>query len=193
MGFEPLEDRTLPSFSVASTVPANGAVFNSAPQDYIVNFSAAIDTTTLDASDFKVTDNSGTPQAANSFTINSPTQVDFQYNSAPFTSIGSHTMSMAAGSVLDTSANPLTASSKTVKLTTATHFAISVPSTATAGTSFTVTVTALDANNNTATDYPGSVHFTSSDSLASLPGNSTLTSGTKNFTVTLKTAAGETL
>src|SRR5207247_1972094 len=58
----------------------------------------------------------------------------------------------------------------------ATHFKISAPTASTAGAAFTVTVTALDANNNTVTNYGGTVHFSSSDSAASLPVNYTFTS-----------------
>jgi hypothetical protein len=48
LGFEVLEDRTLPSgFSVVSTTPAAGAVVNTVPVDYTVNFSAAIDTASV--------------------------------------------------------------------------------------------------------------------------------------------------
>ena len=44
------------------------------------------------------------------------------------------------------------------------HFTISVPGSATAGSSFgSVTVTAYDANNNVKTDYTGQVYFTSTD------------------------------
>src|SRR5262249_33423245 len=45
----------------------------------------------------------------------------------------------------------------------ATHFTVSAPSSDTAGSAFSVTVKALDAFNNTATGYPGPVHFTRSD------------------------------
>src|SRR5205823_5411866 len=41
---------------------------------------------------------------------------------------------------------------------------------------------------NNTTNYAGTVHFTSSDSQALLPANSTLTNGFKSFTATLKTA-----
>jgi hypothetical protein len=70
-----------------------------------------------------------------------------------------------------------------------THFNV-LPSltTVTAGAAFNVTVTAQDAYNNTATAYPGTVHFTSGDNQATLPADSTLTSGTGTFAVTLKTA-----
>ena len=53
---------------------------------------------------------------------------------------------------------------------------------ATGGTPFNFTVTALDPFNNTATGYGGTVHFTSSDGAAALPANSTLTNGTGTFT-----------
>jgi hypothetical protein len=57
----------------------------------------------------------------------------------------------------------------------ASRFVLSGPSSVTAGTAFSLTVTALDAYGNTATGYRGTVHFTSSDSKAVLPGNYTFT------------------
>lgn len=80
----------------------------------------------------------------------------------------------------------------TVNPGAATHFAISAPSSATAGSSFTFAVTALDVDGNTATGYSGTVMFTSSDSQAVLPSNSTLTNGTGSFLATLKTAGSQT-
>jgi hypothetical protein len=76
----------------------------------------------------------------------------------------------------------------TVQPGAATHFAVSVPASTTAGTAFSFTVTAKDSSNNTATGYGGTVHFTSSDGQATLPADSTLTNGTGTFSVTLKTA-----
>jgi hypothetical protein len=54
-------------------------------------------------------------------------------------------------------------------------------------------VTALDASNNVVTRYSGTVHFASTDGQAALPANSTLMSGTGTFSVTLKTAGGQTI
>jgi len=68
------------------------------------------------------------------------------------------------------------------------HFQVSAPATTTAGNTFSATVTALDSNNNPTADYTGTVHFTSSDGLASLPADSTLTNGAVTFTVVLRTA-----
>jgi parallel beta-helix repeat protein len=67
----------------------------------------------------------------------------------------------------------------------------SVPSGATAGTSFNVTLTAFDAYANVATSYTGTVHFTSADAQAVLPADYAFTStdaGSKTFAVTLKTS-----
>src|SRR5205085_2475929 len=73
------------------------------------------------------------------------------------------------------------------------HSLVSAPASATAGTAFNFTVTALDAFNNTATSYAGTVHFTSSDGAATLPGNTTLTNGTGTFNATLNTAGNQTI
>lgn len=75
----------------------------------------------------------------------------------------------------------------------ATHFVVSAPASATLGTGFNFTVTAQDVFNNTATGYGGTVHFTSSDGVATLPANSTLTSGVSMFSATLNTVSNQTL
>jgi uncharacterized repeat protein (TIGR01451 family) len=67
------------------------------------------------------------------------------------------------------------------------------PSSITAGTAGSFTVTARDAFGNTATGYTGTVHFSSSDGQASLPADSTLTSGTGSFSATLKTAGTQSI
>jgi streptogramin lyase len=75
----------------------------------------------------------------------------------------------------------------------ASRFVVSAPSTSTAGTPFGITITALDAANRTVTGYTGTVHLTSSDSLATLPADYTFTAddnGVHTFSngVTLLTA-----
>jgi hypothetical protein len=62
------------------------------------------------------------------------------------------------------------------------------PASVTAGTGGTFTVTAYDAYGNVATGYTGTLHFTSSDTQAALPADTTLTNGTGTFSATLKTA-----
>jgi len=70
---------------------------------------------------------------------------------------------------------------------TATLAVTGYPSPTVAGASHTVTVTARDAFNNTVTTFAGTVAITSSDGAAGLPGNNSLASGTRAFTVTLGT------
>jgi hypothetical protein len=105
------------------------------------------------------------------------------------TAVGSTavTPTLGTATVLNTGALTVTAGAG------ATHFSVTAPGTATAGTAFTVTVTALDASNAVVTGYTGTVHFTSSDTQAVLPANSTLTNGTGAFSVTLKTAGAQTI
>jgi hypothetical protein len=79
---------------------------------------------------------------------------------------------------------------------TATHYGVSAPTGSTAGSSFSVTVSALDASNQVVSGYAGTVHFTSSDGLAGLPADYTFTqadAGAHTFTVTLKTAGSQTV
>jgi ribosomal protein S6E (S10) len=74
----------------------------------------------------------------------------------------------------------------------AAYFRLSgLPSPYAAGSARSVTVTAYDPYGNVATGYTGTVHFTSTDTKAVLPGDHTFTSanaGTHTFVVTLKTA-----
>jgi putative cell wall-binding protein len=73
----------------------------------------------------------------------------------------------------------------------ATHLSVSAPATAVVGNAVTVTVTALDSSNAIATTYAGTVHFTSTDSGAVLPGNSTFSGGVGSFTVRFSSAGSK--
>ena len=77
------------------------------------------------------------------------------------------------------------------------HFVVSAPA-ATAGSPISVTVTAKDIFNNTKSDYTGTIHFTSTDGAAVLPGNYTFVAGDNGVrafvaAVTLKTAGSQTV
>jgi len=74
----------------------------------------------------------------------------------------------------------------------ATHFAISAPSSATAGSGFIFTVMAQDQFNNLVTSYSGTVQFSTSDTQATPPAAATLTGGMGFFAATLKTAGNQT-
>ena len=85
-----------------------------------------------------------------------------------------------------------------ISAASAAHLSVASPANTTAGTAFSITVTALDAFNNVATNYTGTVSFTSTDSSAVLPGGYTFTAadnGMHTFTngVTLKTAGSQTI
>jgi hypothetical protein len=70
------------------------------------------------------------------------------------------------------------------------------PTSATAGTSYSFTVTAKDAFGNTTSGYNGTVTFSSSDSQGGLPSSYTFTSadaGVHTFSATLKTASTQSL
>jgi hypothetical protein len=115
------------------------------------------------------------------------------------TDAGVHTFSVTlktAGTqsitAADMGASSITGSQTGIQVTAgaATHFSISVPSSVTGGTAFTITVTALDAYGNVATGYGGHIHFTSSDRHAILPADYAFISsdnGVHQFTITLKT------
>src|SRR5438552_7329793 len=87
----------------------------------------------------------------------------------------------------------------TVNAGTLHHFAVTgAPVSTTAGSTFSLTVTAQDAFNNTVTGYTGQIHFSSTDAPAVLPANYTFVGGDNGshiFTnaVTLKTAGPQTV
>src|SRR6266849_3793531 len=77
-----------------------------------------------------------------------------------------------------------------------THFDVSAPSSASSGTPFDITVTAVDISNNIKPGYRGTVMFSSSDPTPILPANYTFTAadaGSHTFTVTLRTAGQQTI
>ncbi len=108
---------------------------------------------------------------------------------ASTTALGTYpiTISGTGGGITQTSAISLVVSGP------ATHFAVSAPASAYFGVPLTFQVTAEDPSNNTSTGYSGTVHFTSSDPQAVLPGNITLTNGTGTFSATLYTGGLQTI
>src|SRR5262249_17765399 len=73
----------------------------------------------------------------------------------------------------------------------ASYFTVTAPASAGTGSAVNVTVKAFDLYGNLATDYAGQVHFTSSDTAATLPANAGLTNGIGVFPVTLKTPGNQ--
>jgi hypothetical protein len=89
----------------------------------------------------------------------------------------------------DTTTASITGSASTMvtPAPVATHFLVVAPTYAATGVPVKVYVTALDASNHRVPNYSGTVHFTSTDGAAVLPGDATLVSGVGKFTVTLNT------
>ena len=117
-------------------------------------------------------------------------------NGATLKTVGSKTVTATdtiTGSITGTS------SSITVNPSTATTYVwSSVPGSETAGTTFTMTLTAKDAYSNTATGYAGTAHFTSSDLQVVVPSDYIFVpgdNGAHTFTngFTLKTAGSKTI
>jgi hypothetical protein len=111
-------------------------------------------------------------------------------------SVGNHAISASYGGDANFTGSTSSAITQTVNAAAATHYSVSAPSSSTAGSAFTITVTVLDSSNAVVTSYTGTVHFTSSDSQAGLPADYTFTAtdaGVHTFTggVTLKTAGSQ--
>jgi probable HAF family extracellular repeat protein len=84
----------------------------------------------------------------------------------------------------------------TVRPAAASSLSVAGSSSVTAGTSFSITVTAIDLYGNTATGYRGTVHFTSSDSQANLPANYAFTStdaGVHRFSAVLNSSGNQSI
>jgi hypothetical protein len=88
---------------------------------------------------------------------------DFSVNGVPIT--GNSVTETSVGSYLVTASYASETDSTTLTVTPGplSYFTINIPVSATAGVSFTGTVTAYDAYNNVKSDYTGTVHFTSTD------------------------------
>jgi hypothetical protein len=92
-----------------------------------------------------------------------------------------------------TSSITSTPSPTTVSAAATSQFSVTAPASANTGTAFNFSVTAKDPFNNTVSNYSGTLHFTSSDAKAILPGNATLTNGTGTFSAALNTATNQTI
>ncbi len=192
------------TFAVAQVPYSMGGNSGTSPQSTAINtaFGTNLSVTVTDAGGIAVSGVNvaftAPPSSGASGTFSDSTNtITVQTNSSGVASAGSFTANLTMGGpyTVTASSGSLTAVNFSLSNTVgaATHFSVSAPSSATSGTSFSFTVTALDAGNNTATGYTGTVHFSSSDGSATLPSNSTLTSGAGTFSATLTTAGNQTV
>jgi hypothetical protein len=86
-------DRELVGFAVTTTNPTCNSVINTQPVDFAINLSDAVDTTTVQASDFTV---NGTPSNLTPTFSNGNATITFHFSSSPVT-LGTNTMHIPAG------------------------------------------------------------------------------------------------
>ncbi len=173
-------------FRGIATVPelteASGAtqfVFTTAPSSTTAGAPLSVTVTAENAAGQVITNYTGTV----SFTTTDPATGDVLPATYTFTTgagadNGAHTFT---GIVLDTAGNQTLGVSDgiiagasapiVVNAAQVSQFAVSAPVDSTTGTPFSVTVTAEDAYGNLVSNYTGTVHFSSTDSAASLPAN----------------------
>jgi hypothetical protein len=162
--------------------------------------------TALDASGHKVTNYTGTISFSSTDSTMTTADGDLPA-SYTFTAAdkGSHTFQVTFPTPTSTASTTLTVSDGTLTgsatptvnaVGVVTHFGIITLGDSLAGVASPVEVVALDANNQVVTNYTGTVHFTSSDSGATLPGDYTFTAGDDGmhlFSVTFATAGKQSL
>jgi len=114
---------------------------------------------------------------------------------APPVNVGTYTVVASYAGTQDYAAAQSAPVTFTISPGAATQFQITAPASTTAGSSFSTTITALDAFGNLATGYTGTVHFTSSDPKAALPADYTYNGveGNHAFDVTFYTAGTQTV
>jgi len=196
---------SIPVVQVPATMGANSGT---TPQSVAVNTAVAnpLSVTVQDAAGNPVPGVSVTftaPASGASGTFSDSTNtITVTTNAAGVASAGSFTANTVNGGPYTVTATATGLSSVNFDLTntagTATHVAVTAPGTAISGSPFSITVTALDQLGDTATGYTGTVHFTSTDSAATLPADYTFTGGdagthTFTLTITLNTAGAQTI
>jgi hypothetical protein len=87
-------DRELVGFAVTTTDPACNSVINTQPTAFVINLSDAVDTSTVQASDFTV---NGTPSNQAPTFSNGNATITFHFSSSPVTMQGPQTMHIPAG------------------------------------------------------------------------------------------------
>src|SRR5438132_4516467 len=87
-------DRELVGFAVTTTDPACNSVIHTQPTAFVINLSDAVDTSTVQASDFTV---NGTPSNQAPTFSNGNATITFHFSSSPVTMQGPQTMHIPAG------------------------------------------------------------------------------------------------
>src|SRR5438034_45955 len=188
-----------PTSQTAGTAILGGVVVNAVDANWNVASSSANVTITSSDTNAAIADDNGA--TAGNMTLGSGTGTLLSFT---FKTAGTRTITAAAtGLTSNTSANVTVNAGAFTKLQLLVPGDIAAagtaagktgtPSARTAGTAFTVTVNAVDANWNLANAVTDSVSLSSSDANATLPANTPLVAGTKQLSVTLATAPSQTI
>ena len=182
------------SFLVNPSSPSSGAPFADPPVVHVVD--SLGDPVVGTGVTLSLTSGTGTLGAVMTCAVN-PVNTDA---SGDATFLGCNVDLVGTGYTLTvtTTVGAITATSTSFDITPgpADHLVVSATTPQVAGAAFNVTVTAKDANENTATGYTGTVHLTSTDGGASLPADYTFTgpnAGTHALAVTFSTAGSWTV
>ncbi len=170
----------------------------SAPANVTNGVAFNVTVTALDGSNAAATGYTGTVHFTSSSSGTLPSDYTFTAGD-----LGAHTFSVTLTSngprtitATDTVTGSITGTANTTVLAATTHFSVTAPGTFAPGTPFSVTVTALDASNATATGYVGTVHFTTSASSSTLPADYAFVAGDNGvhtFSVTLNASSLQTI
>ncbi|HVY70910.1 MAG TPA: Ig domain-containing protein, partial [Verrucomicrobiae bacterium] len=176
---------TTPPVINSISAPASGVYHPGDNLDFTVNFSESVTVTgsprlpiVIGATAQNATYQSGSPGTAIVFRHTVQTG-DFDSDGVALAS----PLTLNGGDIKDAAGNnavltfSFTNPSAAKVSSPATHFTVSLPGSATAGTAVTATVTALDVNNNTVFDHTGTAHFTSNDGVAEVPADYTFVAG----------------
>ncbi len=192
-----------PGFVFASTTAAGTTDATDGSQTVtIFNDGTQALTGTLSVpADFSLVAGSGTPAdctAALSLPAGTSCNLSFEFAPAATTASG---VVNATALLNDNDLNMTPTATQAISLTgtvgspaLATHFVLSATqTTATAGTPFSLTVTAEDSSNNVETNFSGTVMISSTDASFVGPASVTVTGGSGSFQVTLETAGSQTI
>lgn len=199
---EVLEDRTVPVllrtlFPITFVPPATHLQVI-APQDVVSGQTFNVVVQALDATNHVATGFRGTVQISlgtadpgatfpSTFTFSAADRGRYTIQ-VKLTAIGDQTVKAISGALTGQAALTVDAP--------ATHFTVSAIGRVTVGSPTLVNVAALDANNQIAPGYTGTVHFTCTDGIAALPANYTFTQadgGAHLFSATFGTTGNITI
>jgi predicted outer membrane repeat protein len=151
--------------------------------------------------DFSLVAGSGTPaDCTTTLSLQPGASCNASFEFAPASSTASGTVNGAA-LLNDNNLNLTPTATQTIGLNgtvgnpaLATHFVLAaMQTTVTAGSPFSLTITAEDSSNNVETNFTGTVTLSSTDPAFVSPGSVTLSGGSGTFQVTLETAGSQTI